>query len=152
MTAARISTRYMPNVRSSSAGRAAIRIANRANPIPATSVNKCPASARRARLFVMIPPITSIKRSVRVIPNTNRRRARCRDAALVQGSAALGAEPSCAGSRAIRAMVAGRVGKGIRAFVPRRLGGGTSAPRRRTSTALAGWQSGRGQACGGSWF
>jgi len=66
-----------------SAGRPAIRIANSARPIPATSVNRCPASASRARLFKMIPPTTSIKRNVSVMPETSRRRSRHLDAALV---------------------------------------------------------------------
>ena len=54
-----------------SAGRPANQIASSARPIPATSVNTWPASARRARLFGGDPPTSSTTRTASVIGKTD---------------------------------------------------------------------------------
>lgn len=58
-SAARISARLNPKLRFAVAGRRASQIATRATAIEPESESMWPASARRARLPVSRPPITS---------------------------------------------------------------------------------------------
>ena len=58
-SAARISVRWYPNVRSTDASRPAIHIATSAMTMAAASVSMCPASASNARLPDTSPPMIS---------------------------------------------------------------------------------------------